>query len=174
MPWPEGIPNWLKNQWGVISGGVAGRLSTAQLIDSLRPYAAAAPGGWGPRGVIYVQQLRSQAASIRNAADAVQKTGITGTIAQEHIADAPWSRSPAQQQLAERYLIRFNASYPNPEFMAGVPGAEPELSDWFSSFAHRLPATLEQLAEQVIAEARAVGSPPTPVTAINRMEIIRE
>lgn len=174
MPWPEGIPNWLKNQWGVISGGVAGRLTTAALIDSLRPYAAAAPGGWGPRGVIYVQQLRSMATSIRNAADAVTKSGMAGTISQEHIADAPWARSPAQQQLSEKYMIRAHVTYTNPEFLAGVPGAAPELEDWISHFTSRLPATLEQLAEQVIGEARAVGSPPTPVTDITRMEIIRE
>ena len=174
MPWPDGIPNWLKNQWGVLSGGVGMKLTTAQLIDSLRPYASAAPGGWGPRGVIYVQQLRSMAASIRNAADAVSKQGMTGTISQEHIADAPWSRSPAQQQLADRYMIRAHVTYTNPEFLAGVPGAAPELEDWISHFTGRLPATLEQLAEQITGEARAVGSPPTPVTGINRIEIIRE
>lgn len=174
MPWPEGIPNWLKNQWGVISGGVGSRQTTAELIDSLRPYAAAAPGGWGPRGVIYVQQIRSLATSIRNAADAVSKSGLTGTISQEHISDAPWSRSPAQQALSERYMIRAHVSYTNPEFLAGVPGAAPELSDWISHFTNSLPSTLEQLAEQVIGEARAVGSPPTPVTGINRLEIIRE
>ena len=174
MPWPGGVPNWLKNQWGIISGAAAGRLTTAQIIDSLRPYAAAAPGGWGPRGVIYVQQLRSLATSIRNAADAIGRSGMTGTISQEHISEAPWSRSPAQQQLAERYMIRSNVTYTNPEFLAGVPGAAPELSDWISHFTSRLPATLDQLVEQVIGEARSVGSPPTPVTGVNRIEIIRE
>ena len=174
MPWPEGIPNWLKNQWGVVSGSVAARKTTAEVINDLRPYAAAAPGGWGPRGVIYVQQLRSQAASIRNAADAIQKADTTGTITQEHISEAPWSRSPAQQALAERYMIRSHVTYTNPEFLAGVPGAAPELSDWISHFTSRLPATLEQLAEQIITEARTTGSPPTPVTGVNRIEIIRE
>lgn len=174
MAWPEGIPNWLKNQWGVISHGVAGRESTAQLIDSLRPYAAAAPGGWGPRGVIYVQMLRSQAASIRNAADTIARSGTAGTISQEHISEAPWARSPARQALQERYMIRSHVTYTNPEFLAGVPGAAPELADWISHFTSRLPGTLEQLAEQIITEARTTGSPPTPVTGINRIEIMRE
>lgn len=174
MAWPEGIPNWLKNQWGVLSGAVAERKSTAELINSLRPYAAAAPGGWGPRGVIYVSQLRSMATSIRNAADAVTKQGIAGAITQEHISEAPWARSPAQQQLAPKFHVRSQVTYTNPEYLAGVEGAPPELTDWISHFTSRLPDTFEQLAERIIAEARTVGSPPTPVTGITRMEIIRE
>src|SRR5215469_8148468 len=106
MPWPQGIPAWLKNQWGIISGQVSARATTAQLIDSLRAYAAASPAGWGPRGVIYVTQLRSIAVAIRAAADQVTRDGFSGTILAHHISEAPWARSPIQQSLAPRFIIR--------------------------------------------------------------------
>lgn len=174
MPWPAGIPAWLKNQWGVISAQVAARATTAAIIDSLRPYAAAAPGGWGPQGIIYVQQLRSIAVGIRNAADQVTRDDFTGTIQAHHISEAPWSRSPVQQQLAPRFMIRAFVEYTNPEFIMGLAGAPEKLQKWVTQYTDQLPGTLEQLSEDVIQQAGESGSPPTPVTNLARMEIIRE
>lgn len=174
MPWPAGIPAWLKNQWGVLSGQVSARASTSQLITSLAPYAATAPGGWGPRGVIYVSQLRSAAVRIRSAADAVTRDGMTGTILAEHISEAPWSRDPLQQQLAPRFMIRSLVSSPNPEALSGVAGVPTELEQWITHYASSLPGTFEQLTARVIQQAGDTGSPPLPVTGISRMEIIRE
>lgn len=174
MPWPEGIPAWLKNQWGVLAGQVAARVGTAELINSLRPYAAAAPGGWGPRGVVYVQQLRSMATKIRAAADRITKDAMTGTILAEHIADAPWSRSPIQQSLAPRFMIRALVSSANPEHIAGVAGVPQQLEQWVTHYSSALPGTLDELVQQIIEQAGETGSPPAPVTAVSRVEILRE
>jgi hypothetical protein len=174
MPWPEGIPAWLKNQWGVLSGQVSARATTAQLIESLRPYAAAAPGGWGPRGVIYVSQLRSMAVAIRAASESITRQGMTGTILAEHIADTPWGRSPLQQGLAPRYMIRALVESPNPEAVAGVAGVPANLQNWITHYATALPGTFEQLTAQIIEQAGETGSPPAPVTAISQLEILRE
>lgn len=174
MPWPQGIPNWLKNQWGVISGQVSARATTQQLINSLRPYAAAAPGGWGPQGVISVSQLRSLAVKIRTASEQITKDGMTGTILAAHIAEAPWSRSPIQQQLAPRFMIRALVSSANPEALAGVAGVPAQLQDWTTHHASSLPGTLDELVQRITQKAAETGSPPAPVTAVNRIEILRE
>lgn len=174
MAWPAGIPNWLKNQWGVISGGVSSRLTTAQLIDSLRSYAAANPGGWGPRGVIYVQQLRSQAVRIRLSSERIAKQGMTGPIRAEHIAEAPWARSLVQRQLTPQYAIRALVSYTNPEFIAGVAGAPETLQQWVTHYTGQLPGDLQTLAGQVATRASETGSPPTPVLGVDKMEILEE
>lgn len=174
MPFPEGMPAWLRNQWGVISGQVSARATTAQLINSLRPYAAASPEGWGPRGVIYVQQLRSAAVAIRTASEAIARDGMTGTILAEHISEAPWSRNALQQQLAPRFMIRSLVSSVNPEVLAGVAGVPEQLQQWVTHYATSLPGTLDDLVAQVTAQASETGSPPLPVTGISRMEIIRE
>lgn len=174
MPWPDGIPSWLKNQWGVLSGQVSARASTAQLIASLRPYAQAAPEGWGPRGVIYVSQLRSVAVAIRTAADAITRDGMTGTILAEHISEAPWSRSQLQQQLAPRFMIRALVGHANPEAVAGVAGVPAQLESWITHYASSLPGTLDELVQQITAYSSESGSPPTPVTSVNRIELMRE
>lgn len=174
MAWPEGIPNWLKNVWGLISGDVASRMTTAQIIDSLRPYAAAQPGGFGPKGVIYVSQLRSAAVQIRSAADAIAKAEMKGTITAEMIRDAPWARSAIQQSLDPQYAIRALVEYTNPEFLAGLKGVPEKLTQWITHYTSRLPARLEQLVQRVTSRASEAGSPPTPVTGVARMEILAE
>lgn len=174
MPWPSGIPNWLKNQWGIIAGQVSERATTSQLIDSLRQYAAASPQGWGPRGVIYVTQLRSIAVSIRNAADAITRDGMTGTIQAYHIAESPWSRSPIQQSVAPRFMIRALVTSANPAALAGVAGVPAQLEQWVTHYATSLPGTLDELVENIEARAGESGSPPAPVSGINRIEILRE
>lgn len=174
MAWPAGIPAWLKNQWGIISGQVSVRATTAQIIDSLRGYAAASPLGWGPHGVIYVTQLRSIAVAIRSAADEITRDNMSGTIEARHISEAPWSRTPLQQSLAPKFLIRAKVSSPNPDAILGVPGAPAEVSQWITAYKNSLPATLDELTEQLTARAAETGSPPLPVTGIERIEILRE
>lgn len=174
MPWPEGTPSWLRNQWGVLSGGVSARLTTAQITDSLRSSAAAAPGGWGRQGVIYVSQLRSVAARIRNAAEAIIRSGFTGPVRAEHVAEAPWSRSMVQQQLAPKYLIRGLVQYTNPEFVAGVPGVPDTLETWVSAHAKLMPGTLDEIVAAMVAQRMNTGTPPTPVTGVSRIEILTE
>lgn len=174
MPWPAGIPAWLKNQWGIISGQVSARATTAQLINSLRAYAAAAPGGWGPQGIIYVTKLRSIAVAIRNAADQIISDGFRGTIGSQHIADSPWARSPIQMQAAPRFMIRSLVTSPNPEAIAGVEDVPDEIERWITHYTTALPATLDELTEQIQARAEESGSPPLPVTGISRIEILRE
>lgn len=174
MAWPEGIPSWLKNQWGVISGQVSARASTRDLINSLRPYAAASAEGWGRRGVIYVQQLRSIAVQIRTASAAITRDGMSGTILAEHIADAPWGRSPIQQSLAPRFMIRALVSSANPEALAGVAGVPDSLQQWVTHYATSLPGTLDELTQMIIQQAGETGSPPAPVTALSALEILRE
>lgn len=174
MAWPEGTPAWLKNQWGVISGQVSARATTAQLIDSLRPYAAAAPEGWGPRGVIQVSQLRSMAVSIRTASDAISAQGLTGTLLDKHIAEAPWSRSPIQQSLAPQYQVRALVSSENPEAIAGVQGVPNSIDQWVSLVSTELPSTIDELIENVIQNGLVTGSPVTPITGVSKLEILRE
>lgn len=174
MPWPDGTPAWLKNQWGILSGQVSARASTAQIIESLRPYAEASPQGWGPRGVIQVQQLRSMAAAIRNASDAIDRAGMSGTVLAEHIADASWGRSPIQQSLAPQFLIRALVTSANPEYVAGVAGVPADIEQWVSQVTDALPDTLDEITENVMQKAADTGSPPAPVTAVRRMEILRE
>lgn len=174
MPWPEGTPAWLKNQWGIISGQVSARATTAQLIDSLRPYAAAAPEGWGPRGVIQLSQLRSVAVQIRTASAAIDKAGMSGAVLAEHISEAPWSRSPIQQSLAPQYMIRALVSSPNPESVAGVAGVPANIDQWVTQITDALPGTLDEIVANVIQQGATTGSPPTPISSVNKLEIIRE
>lgn len=174
MAWPEGTPAWLKNQWGILAGQVSARASTAKVINSLRPYAAAAPGGWGPKGVIVVSQLRSIAAQMRNATEAVSHDAMTGTITAQHITEAPWSRSAIQQALVPKFAVRALVASANPEFLAGIEGVPEEVEQWVTHFPPTLPATLEDLVEKVIQKSGESGSPPAPVTAVKQMLIIRE
>lgn len=174
MPWPEGIPAWLKNQWGVLAGQVSARATTAELINALRPYAQASPQGWGPRGVIYVSQLRSIAVAIRSASEAITKSGFTGTIDRSMISESPWSRSALQQNLAPRFMVRALVSSANPEAIAGLPGAAAETQQWVTHYASTLPGTIDELIAAVIQQSGESGSPPTPVTGVSSLEIIRE
>jgi hypothetical protein len=174
VAWPEGIPAWLKNQWGVLSGQVSARATTAELINSLRPYAEAAPEGWGPRGVIYVSQLRSMAVAIRTSSEAITRDGMTGTILAEHISEAPWARSLIQQSLAPRFMIRALVSHANPEALAGVAGVPEQLQQWVTHYPSSLPGTLDELVQQIIAQNAESGSIPVPVIAVNQIEILRE
>jgi len=174
MPWPEGVPAWLRNAYAVIEGAVAERLSTADIIASLRPYATAAAGGWGRRGVIYVSQLRSIAARGRLAADEITKAGFTGPVTAQMIAEAPWSRTPAVRQAAPSFLIRAQVSSPNPDYLAGLEGAAPEVTQWVSSRTSVLPPDLQTLASQIASKAEDEGSPPLPITGISRMSILEE
>lgn len=174
MAWPTGIPNWLKNQWGIISGAVSARFTTSQVIDSLREYAAANPGGWGPRGVIYVSELRSIAVGIRTASERITKLGFTGPIDASLIAEAPWARSAVQRALSPGYFIRALVSYTNPEFLAGVPGAPETLQKWVSHTTSLLPGELQTLTGQVASQASDSGSPPTPILGVHQMEILEE
>lgn len=174
MAWPEGIPPWLKGAWGVVSGSVNQRMSTREVIDSLRPYAEANPGGWGPRGVIYVAQLRSMAASIRESARQVSDSGFSGRITSEHISEAPWARSAVQRELSPKYSIRALVSFTNPDFLAGIEGAPETLEKWINQYTARLPADLETLTSQVATRAEDDGSPPTPVLGISSIEILEE
>ena len=174
MAWPEGTPSWLKNQWGVISGQVSARATTAQLIDSLRPYASASPEGWGPRGVIQLAQLRSMAVAIRTASAAVEKAGLSGTVQAEQIAEAPWSRSPIQQSLAPQFMLRALVSSENPEAIAGVEGVPDSIDQWVTQVTAELPETIDEIIANIIQQGSETGSPPTPITAVSKLEIIRE
>lgn len=174
MPWPDGTPSWLKNQWGVLSGQVSDRATTAQIFDSLRAEAQAHGNDWGPRGAIIVGQLRSVAVQIRTASEAITRDGMTGTILAEHIADAPWGRSAVQQSLAPRFMIRALVSSANPEAVAGVAGVPASLEQWVTHYPGTLPDTLDELVQQVIAQSSESGSPPAPVTAVSKIEILRE
>lgn len=174
MPWTAGMPAWLRNQWGVISGQAAQRATTREIFQALAPYAAAAPGGWTQKGVFWVTMMRSAAVKIRTAADAITKTGFSGTITAEHIAEAPWSREPVNQRLSPRFLIRSQVTSGNPEAVAGLPGVPDTVTQWVTHFTSRLPATLEQLVEDIKAQAGSSGSPPLPVLGITRIEILRE
>ena len=174
MAWPDGTPAWLKNQWGVLSGQVSARATTAQIFDSLRAEAAANNNQWGPRGALIVGQLRSIAVQIRNASEAITRDGMTGTVLAQHIAEAPWARSPIQQSLAPRFMVRALVSSANPEAIAGVAGAPVELEQWVTHFMDQLPDTLDNLVAGIIQQSSESGSPPAPVTAVSAIEILRE
>lgn len=174
MPWPAGTPAWLKNQWGVLSGQASARATTAELFAALAPAAAAAPGGYGPSGALIVGQLRSVAVKIRSASEAITRDGLTGTITAEHIAEAPWSRSPVQQSLTPRYMVRALVTAPSPEAVAGITGVPQSIEQWVTLYMAALPGTLDELVEQVIQHTAETGSPPVPVTGVTKMEILRE
>lgn len=172
MTWPDNTPSWLKQAYGVITAGVNNNMSTAELIDSLRPYAEASPEGWGPSGVTIVSQLRGMAAAIRQARSAVSAAGMQGSLEASHIALAPWSRGALERSAAPQYDIRVNVSYANPASPlagAGEPGA---LQRWVTVHFSSLPSRLDILAGQSSAAAHESGSVAGEITDVLDIEIL--
>jgi hypothetical protein len=71
-------------------------------------------------------------------------------------------------------MIRALVSSANPEAVAGVAGVPADIEQWITHYTGSLPGTLDEIVEQVIQRAADTGSPPAPVTAVSRMEILKE
>ena len=172
MAWPEGTPAWLKRAYGVVQAGVNINMSTADLIDSLRPYAEAAPGGFGPKGAAIVSQVRAMAARMREAREAVNRAGLTGPLQAGHVALAPWARDNLQRSLVPGYQVRALVSYANPAAQLSAEGEPDTLQRWVTARFESLPTTLGTLTGYVANAIDESGSLDEPIDTVDEMEII--
>jgi len=146
--------------WAQIEAGAQARLTTAQLWDSIR-LEATEQGLAGPGvSALGVGQLRSYAASIRNASATLGKAigilqgdGIDSAIDSSQLSTAPWSRVQAEMNTLAKYQVRF-------EYQS-VDAAGQTQSQWMTQlFRGAIPATVGELLDSMQTYGQLAGTAP--------------
>lgn len=93
--------------WGVVQHAVESKADTRTLWNAIRESAEAQ--GFDRPGVslMGVNEIRSQAALVRNAEVALGNADRAGALQSQHIAEAPWSRPQEERNLNPMLQIRF-------------------------------------------------------------------
>ena len=135
--------------WGSIQSAVSQRASTADLWAAVRAAADAEGASLGGASAIDLGQLRSIAASQRNAMEDFSRARITDPLTSDLIAQDVSARGLQEQNLAPRFIVRF-------EHDVTVEGQLQTL--WRSSiFEGSLPATKSDLMNAVEGDAQALA-----------------
>lgn len=155
--WRDRPASQLTALYGLIRGAVEQRMSTADLWASIRASDLTAT-------FKDVNQLRSDAASARNArmalASAMDSHAITGRM----ISIAPWARPPQSRSLAPSYQLNIPYSY------TAINGDV--VQDWINKTVTALPATVGEisaLADTLLAQS---NTPPPDATVSGDIEIM--
>lgn len=157
----------VRELWGTIRSGAAQRATTAEIWDAIRAVAAER-GRALPRGAFKeVNQMRSLASGLRNAADRLERANPDQVITGDMIGLNIYSRSMDQMSLAPRYHIRY-------EVNSIVDGEL--VTTWLSDVRSNLTGvTVGELQDDLNASAivsAASGSPVAgDITSIGRIEI---
>lgn len=147
--------------WGAISHAVAERASTADVVAAIRADAGIPTGpipGFSLQGL---NEIRSQAATIRNASESLSsslalaaRTGLDQTIDSRMISTAPWSRDPAVVSSLANFQVRF-------EYQTTDPAGN-VTSTWMTAMfpPDRMPATTDALLSELGTYGNLSGSAP--------------
>lgn len=140
--------------WGPIVASVGQHASTAELWAAIRASVVDTEGTVALPSLMAVNQLRSLAASMRNATDALasaraaeEQTGLPQAVTAGMMSEAPWSRPIDQMDIVSRYMVRFEAQ-------GFGPGGQ-MFTQWLSARYQgvTMPATVGEL----VADLGAIG-----------------
>lgn len=160
---PAGPRKALGLYWGAIQHAAAQHLPTADLWEAIR--GAAADAGLESPGVsaIDVSIIRGYAGSMTRATEALAASEPGLGITADMIAEPPWARSLAEQNLTPRYQVTYARQALTADGL--------EVSQYSTSiFEGTLPDTIGELEAAVLADAvdMLAATPPeeTPTTQI--------
>jgi len=146
MPHAEPPKNPALAYWAEIEYAAANRMPTADLWRVLND-AAASLGLDSPGVTIQqVNEVRSMASGIQAASARLARLDPSYSLSDGRVvAQAPWSRSPAERQALPMYQVRFQHT---------VNGPNGEETQWrTSTLRGRLPRTLGDLLDAVGEDA---------------------
>lgn len=115
MTTPSGLPLSALQYWGVARGAVGARMSTADFFRTIREAAAAAGPNASTPDFATINQLRSAAASVRNAGEAFQRSPESNAIDAAQIGRVPYGRSLQAQAAMPLYHVGVNLTTANLE-----------------------------------------------------------
>lgn len=143
MPTPVTTPA-PQGYWGVIQSAVSDRLSTAALWAKIIAFETA-QAITRPAGLFQaVSQMRSLAASQRNAAGILAAAAEDQAIDARMISQAINARPLGDQALSPLYVVRYEAT---------VLTSEGESTAWYSLMMRgTLPATKGELIDQITGD----------------------
>ena len=148
----DDIPSWFRQIWGTIEGAVSGGVSVHDLWAAA--YSEAADRGLSTEhwDIQWMNALRSNAAEIRNsstnlraAMDRWEATGLEQSIMPDMWATPWFGRGSTAEMGSEYYHIRVQVELTNPEFEAGVQGAEETITQWATIQTRNRPYTTSEL-----------------------------
>ena len=92
--------------WGRIQGGVSERATTAEIWDAIRNLAAQENIRLPSDMFLQVNTMRSQAAALRNASEALGRASASTPLTSTFLAPLPYGRTAVEQTLAPAYHVR--------------------------------------------------------------------
>lgn len=98
----------LGRYWSEILGGAAQRLSTADLFVNIRARAAELGLPSVGVGASAVSTLRGYASRMIGSARALNAAADALALTSEHVAEAPWARTLAEQNTMPIYHVSFD------------------------------------------------------------------
>lgn len=114
MTTPSGLPLSALQFWGAARGAVAGRASTAEFFQALRDAADQFGGSTSVPDFRTANQLRSAAASVRNASEAFQRSPGSNVIDASMIGRVPYGRDLSAQASAPLYHVGIQLTTADP------------------------------------------------------------
>lgn len=139
MTTPSGLPLSALQFWGAARGAVAGRASTAEFFQALRDAADQFGGATSVPDFRTANQLRSAAASVRNAGEAFQRSPGSNVIDAAQIGRVPYGRDLSAQASMPLYHVgvelttfdvetyRYNTDYRTVQFAGTMVMTKDEL-----------------------------------------------
>lgn len=131
--------------------------STAELWDYVRTSGI-------PATFAEVNQLRSMAASTRNARTALASASDTQAITAAMIGSSPWSRSQSAQSLAPSYQLNIPYTYTDAEGNS--------IDSWVSKTVSVLPAAVGDLLDMANSIVGELDTAPPDATVTGGIEIL--
>jgi hypothetical protein len=154
---PLSAASQLTSLYGLIRGAVENFASTADLWNSIRESGI-------PASFQQVNELRSDAATTRNARTAFDSAEDTQAITADMIGTAPWARSQSEQSLAPAYQLNIPYSYTDTEGNV--------IQDWVSKTVSVLPAAVGDLVDFATSVVSDMDTAPPDATVSGGIEII--
>lgn len=147
----------LTNLYGVIRGAVEQFATTSQLWQSIRDSGI-------PASFQDVNDLRSMAATTRNARNVFEGALDTQAITADMIGTAPWARSLSSQSLAPAYQLNIPFTYTDDQGNV--------VSDWVSKTVSVLPAAVGDLVDFASSVISDSDTAPPDATVSGGIEIL--
>lgn len=151
MTTPSGLPIRALQFFGAARGAVNQRVSTRDFYAALN--AAATQFGLESHGLTFqnVNQLRSAAASVRNAAEALARAPETNAISAQEIGVTPYARSQADRNAMPIYHVGINLT------TSDMQTGETTTDYRRVRFTGQLPATKGELMRFLAQDAEALA-----------------
>lgn len=143
--------------YSTIQSAVEEFASTADLWDVVKSSGI-------PATFAEVNQLRSMAASTRNARTTLNSALDTQAITRDMIGTSPWARSLSAQSLAPSYQLNIPYTYTNTEGN--------EVTDWVSKTVSVLPAAVGDLIDMANGIVSDLDTAPPDATVTGGIEIL--